>query len=427
VAKKSSIAKKSKPSSRLPVEVAVEEEAAWQRRLTITVPAENVTQTRLRERKKVGKTARLKGFRKGHVPSDVIEQRFGPLIDQRTVNTLIEKAYVEALRSEELNAIGDPRIHDVHYQVGEPLTFRAEIEIMPEVHLSRLGGFKIRRPEVVVRDEEVEELVGRLREERAILEPVDRAPREGDVVSVRIGDPGAEQLEDRPYRFELGAGMAIPSIETAILTLEPGEAKEFDVDYPEDFEDEELAGSSRRLLVELQEVKAKRLPELDDSFAGEVGDFDSLESLRAAIREDVLQHHEREADAAVRDQILASVIEANPFEVPPALIEGYLAQIMQAPEDADPERLEEARKALTPAAEREIKRQLILEKVISEQGFEVSDADVESRLQEMGENRGMLASQVRRELARQKRLDSLRHQLAVDKAFEFLEAQSTVE
>jgi trigger factor len=421
------VAKKSKQPSRLPVEVAVEEEAAWQRRLTITVPAENVAQMRMREQKKVGKTARLKGFRKGHVPRDVVEQRFGPLIDERTVNTLVEKAYVEALRAEELNPIGDPRIHDVHYSAGEPLTFRAEIEIMPEVRLDRMGGFKIKRPEVVVRDEEVDELVERLREERAVLEPVDRPPQEGDVVSVRIGDPGSEQVEDRPYRFELGTGMAIPAIEAAILTLGPGEAKDFDVDYPEDFEDEELAGSSRRLHVELHEVKAKRLPDLDDSFAGEVGDFDSLETLRSAIREDVLQHHEREADAAVRDQILASVIEANPFEVPPALIEGYLGQIMQAPEDTNPERLEEARKALTPAAEREIKRQLILEKVISDESLEASEADVESRLQEIGETRGMPVSQVRRELARQKRLDSLRHQLAVDRAFEFLEAQSTVE
>lgn len=421
------MAKQSKQPGPLPVEVAVEEEAAWQRRLTITVPAESVARTRLRETKKVGKTARLKGFRKGHVPRDVIEQQFGPLIDQRTVNTLVEKAYVEALRSEKLNPIGDPRIHDVHYSADEPLTFRADIEIMPEVRLERLGGFRIKRPEVVVRDEEVEELIERLREERAVLEPVERPPRMGDVVSVRIGDPDSEQEEDRPYRFELGAGMAIPGMESAILTLEPGEAKDFDIDYPEDFEDKQLAGLTRALRVELREVKAKRLPDLDDLFASEVGEFDSLEALRSAIREDVLQHHEREADRAVRDQILASVIEANPFEVPPTLIEGYLEQIVQAPDDADPERLEEARKALTPPAEREIKRQLILEKVISEQGLEVSDADVESRLQEIGEERGMSASQVRRELARQKRLDSLRHQLAVDKAFEFLESQSTIE
>lgn len=419
-----------KSTDRSKLEVAVEEEAAYKRRLTITVPAGRVVSARRREQRKLGKSLRVKGFRKGKVPPQVVEQRYGQVIDQRTLNTLIEQTFREALEERDLRPIGEPSIGNVQYSAGDPLTFQVEIEIMPEVQLQRTGGFRIKRPEVEAPENEVDELIGRLRRERAVLEPVDRSPEEGDVVSVRIGEPSAdwdEAAEGRPYRFELGAGMAIPDVEAAICSLEPGAAGEFDVRYPDDFDDPELAGSERRLRVELVDVKTKRLPELTDEFASEVGDFDTLAELRDAVRDDVRRHHEDEADRTVREGLVDALIEANPFEVPPALIANYLDQVLEVPEGADPEEVRSARRNLEPAAERQIKRQFIVEHLVEEHGLAPTEEEVEARIREMADRRDMAVADLKRQLAREQRLDALRRQMAADKAFELLESQSTIE
>jgi trigger factor len=276
-----------------------------------------------------------------------------------------------------------------------------------------------------VAEEEVDELLERLRGERAVLEPVERGPAVGDVVSVKIAE--TEEDESQPYRFELGAGMALPDVEEAILSMEPGGSGEFDVRYPDDFEDAELAGQERRLHIELSDVKGKRLTELSDEFASEVGDFDTLDALRDTIREDLEKHHEREADQAVQERLIDSLIEANPFEVPASLIANYLDRVINAPENAEEEQVQAARRSLEPAAERQIKRQLILDRLIEEHELVATDEDVEERLRSLAEDRGAAVADLKRQLAREKQLDVLRQQLAIEKAFALLEAESTVQ
>lgn len=448
------------------ISVAVEEREAWKRRLTITVPQERVARARQRERDRLRRTVRLKGFRKGKVPPRLIEERYGPVIDERTVSRLVEDSYREALEDEELLPIGDPEFGDVRYRSGESLTFEVEFDVMPAIRLERVGGFRVERPEVELDEGEVEDVLERLRGEHAILEPVERRPEEGDVVSVRItrlgeaaGDGGTAEVADageepaaasaeaateagtaggtpaegaaaeeggRPYRFELGAGYAIPAVEEAIRTLEPGRAGEFDVTFPEDFDDDELRGATRRLRIDLVDVKARRLPDLDDAFASEVGDFDSIDALREAIREDVRDHHEEEAERTLRERLVDAIIEANPFDVPPALVESYLDQVIEAPEDADPAEVEAARRQLAPSAERRIKRHLILDRLVEREGFEATDEELEARLASAAEQRGVSPADLRRRLAGGDQLDSLRRQIAVDKAFEWLEGRSEI-
>lgn len=411
------------------LQVAVEEREAWKRRLTITVPADRVARVRSRQLKKLAGSLDLKGFRKGKVPRKIVEERYGPVVDQRTVNALVEDAFRRALDEKDLRAVGDPEFGRVDYEAGDSLTFQVDVEILPEVRLERIGGFRIQRPEVEVGAGDVEEVVTRLREEQAAWEPVERLPAEGDRVSVRISrvGPDGERAEPRPYRFELGEGYAIPGVEDAIRTLSPGAGGEFDVRFPEDFDDEELAGSSRRLHIELVDVKRKRLPELNDEFAAEVGDFDSLEALREAVREDLVRHREEEAREEVRDRLVDSIMEANPFEVPPSMVDDYLDRVIEVPDDADPEEVRNARRSLRPSAERQIKRHLILDRVIESEGFEATDEDVDRRLRELAEGRDADPRELRRRLARGKGLDSLRRQIAVEKAFEHLESRSRIE
>ena len=407
---------------------AVETESPTRRHMTITVDPGHVAATRRKEIKRIGKSVRLKGFRKGKVPPNVVEERYGPLVDERTVTALVNEGFREAVRAYELEAIGEPSVGDVRYQPGESLSFSVDVDVMPEIELARTGGFKVKRPGVDVAEKEIDELLERMRTENAVLEPVERPPREGDVVSVRIRPVETDdgEPEAKPYRFELGAGYAIPDVEAAILTLAPGGSDTFEVTYPDDFGNEELAGATRTLSIELAEVKAKRRPDLDDEFARQVGDFETLDELRDAVRDDVRRHEEEEADRAVREQLLNSLLDANPFEVPRALVSRYLDRVIDAPEDADPERVEEARRSVRPAVERQIKRDLILDRLIELKGLEATAEDLDARLAEIAEHNDLSVSEVRSRLAREKRLDAVRRELAVKKAVDFLKAESSV-
>lgn len=426
------------------IQVQVDEPASSRRRLTITVPPERMARQREREVRRLGRSLRLPGFRKGKVPSRVVEERFGEVVTERVVASISEAALAEAIESERLQPIGEPAFDEIRYQPGEPLTFEVELDVLPPIRLQRTGGFRIDRPEISVTEKEVDELLEQLREERGVWEPVDRAPREGDLVAVRIDrldeesaaeESGADEVAERaeaeeagrPYRFELGKGYAIPDVEEAILTLKPDGEDTFEVRFPEDFDDPEMAGATRRLRIRLQEVKERRLPEVDDQFATEVGEFESMAELRSALEEDLRRHKEEEATRTVRDRLLDSVIEANPFEVPSSLVERYLDRVIDAPPDADAERLREARRSLVPAAERQVKRQLVLDRIIEEEGLRATDQELEDRLREAAERRGEPVAALRRELAKEGRLEELRRQLSARKAFEWLEARSTVE
>jgi len=380
-------------SERDALEVTLEEGAGWERTLRVRVPADRVERIRRKQRKELGGSLDIKGFRPGKVPDAVVEERFGEVVDHRTEEAAVEEALREALGTAEVEPASQPEVGNVRYEKGEDLVFEARLEVVPVLELERTAGFRIDRPEVEVTDEDVREVLDRLREDEGVFRPVDRPPEEGDQVSVRIvpvdeaGEPEEEEGErGDPYRFVIGEGYAIPDVEEAILSLEPGTQGDFDVRFPEDFSSDELAGRTRRLRVELLEVKARELPALDDRFAASVGDFDSLEELESAVLEDLRRHREDEAEEVVRRGLLDAIIEANPFDVPAAMVDRYLDRVIDAPPEADPEQVQEARERFRPRAEQEVRRQL----------------------------------------ARQGRLESVRRHLATEKMFEELKEASTV-
>lgn len=411
------------------LDVTVEETGALTRRLVVTVPPDRVADVREQERQELGSSLDLKGFRPGKVPGKVVEERYGEVVQERTVRSAVEDAYREAVESLGLQPVRRPDVRDVKYEQGGALQFRADVEVMPELELERTGGFRIERPSAEVSDEGVDEVLERLRDDHAVWQPVDRRPGESDQVSVRIwpdDEDGDEGEKPEPYRFELGQGSAIPGVEEAIMTLEPGSKDVFEVEFPADFGDEEIAGESRTLHVELMEVKEKGLPDLDNAFAAQVGDFDDLDELRDAIREDLGRHREEEAEEEVRKKLLDSIIEANPFEVPDAMIDNYLDRVLDAPPEADPEEVQEARRSFRPRAETEIKRQLLMDHLVEAGGYEATEEELEERLRELAEQRETDVRQVRRQLARENQLEGMRQHIAAEKLFERLKKDSRI-
>lgn len=410
------------------LDVTVDEIGAWKRLLTVTVPEGRVDDERSRIRDELGQRLDLDGFRPGKVPPQLVEQRFGSTIDDRTVQSLVSDTLREALRREEMEPIGEPEISGIQFRPDDSLTYEIEVEIMPRIELDRVGGFQVERPDVEVDEEEVDEVLERLREDEATWRPAEKRPEEGDLVTVRIrpADREEELSSDDEYQFEVGEGNALPDIEDAIGTLRPGERDTFDVHFPEALREEGQA-EDRQLEIELRDVKEAELPPLDDELAGTIGDFESVEELREAVREDVRSHHREEAENRVRERLMDHVLEANPFEVPESMVEDYVDRMLDAPEDVDPEELEEARRQVRPRAERQIKRHLVLERLTEREELEATRDELDERLREIADTEGVEPDEVRRQLSRQDQMGSLRRQIAAEKAFRYLKEQSSID
>ena len=417
------------------LDVAVEVGDGWTRKLTITIPPERVGRARAAERKRLGKRVRIKGFRRGKIPTEVIEQRYGEFLDEHVRSVLVEEAYREAVDETELRPAGAAHITNVQYAPGERLTFQAEFEIMPSVKLDRVGGFKIKREIAPVTDEEVSQILEGIRSEHADWNAVDRSPKDGERVSVAIEplpDPDSEPTgEARPYQFVLGSGQALEDVEKAITELSPGEAGAFEVTFvaedAEDAEGAEAGSEMRRLHVRLDSVEEQVLPELDDSLAALAGDFEDLAALEAAVRSDLARHHEDEAESGVRGRLMQAVLDANPFAVPHALVDRYLDEMIQAPEGADPQKVSEARAELEPLAEGRIKEQLVLDRIIEREELQTSDEEVRKEIERLAEIRGTSTQDLRRRLAPEGGIEAVGRNLAVEKVFAYLKGESEIE
>ena len=424
------------------LKVAVEQGSSWSRKLSITVPAERVERTRDRVAQQIARGARLPGFRKGKLPSRVIEQRFGPSIDQETIDRLIQEAYREALDAEGITPINQGRVDDIRYDKGSDLIFQVEVEIRPEIELSRLGGFTVSRPAFEVGDTEVESVLERLRDERAEWHPIAEGARPdyGDQALVDItalDEQGEPAEEPRSYRIVLGEQQAIPDVEAAILTLATGESGEFTVSFPDDFPDESRRGQQQRLRIEVKEARSKAVPELTDDFAKEIGEFESVAALRERILEDLKQDAEDRADSEVRRQLIDQVIEANPFDAPDSMVDRYLEYMLEGPKrerggpkERSPEEQEQydrVRDSLRPQAEWALKRTMVIERVAEQEGLRASQDEIDERVEKLASSHGRTPSEVWIQLEKSGQLEELEREITEEKVFEFLKGQSTVE
>lgn len=411
------------------ITVAVEEQERWRRRLSVRVPAAAVEAVRREIARDLAGRLKLPGFRKGRVPTDLVEKRYGEALRRETLDKVIGEAYREALRREALRPISEGRVEEIDYAPERDLTFAVSFDVEPQFEIGRLGGFRVRRPVFSVGEEQVQAVLERLRRDRSAWRAADAGrPQMDDRVTVELvsvaEDGSAGEL--RTYELVLGAGDAIPDVEAAILTLEPGETGEFVVRFPDDFPDAARRGREQRLRITLRARQVRELPALDDEFARSLGEFAGLEDLRAKVRADLERGARDQAEAAVRAQLVDLLLEANAFDVPDSMVDRYLDQILGRPEGVPEERLREARDALRPDAFRQVKRALLIERIAETQGLAATEEEVEARIQQMAERSGRKPSEVYAQLQRAKRIEAIRREITEDKVFAFLEARSEV-
>jgi trigger factor len=243
-----------------------------------------------------------------------------------------------------------------------------------------------------------------------------------EIATVEDGVAG----EARPYQIVLGSGNAIPELEEQILTMVAGETKQAQVRYPDDFPDETKRGQVRTVEITLQDVKRQELPVLDDAFAREVGDFDSLDALRQGVRDDLEAHADREADAGVRAQLIEEIVAANALEAPPAMVQRALSAYAQSygvPDD----QLERFSTEFRPVAERQVLRELVIDHVTERESLAATEEDVDKRVEEIAARRGTEPAKVYASLQKANQLREIERGITEEKVFAHLLAQSTIE
>jgi trigger factor len=300
--------------------------------------------------------------------------------------------------------------------------------VRPEIKLERAGGFRLERRVAPVADSAVEEQVARLQEQKAAWIPVEGAkPAPGQMVRVEVApldESGAGTAQ--PYDLVLGQNQAIPDLEERIMTLLPGEQTDAEVKFPDDHPDESRRGQTRRVRVTLHDVKRQELPALDDAFAREVGDFENLDALRAAVRTDLEREAAREADAQVRQAAIQQVVEANNVEAPESLVHrlmhGY-AEMYRVP----PEQLEQFEQQFHEVAAAQVRRDLVLDAVVEGNGLRATEAELDQRVGELAAARGVPAGELYGNLQKNNRLPELERAITEEKAFAWLLQQSTID
>jgi trigger factor len=395
--------------------------------LKVEVPVEVVDTAEKKAAAYYAKRVKLPGFRKGKVPLPVIRKKFSDGIRENVIRELVQESWKTALDQEDLKPIADPQIRDLKFESGIPLTFELSVAVKPELELGRVSGFNVTRKIPKVTDTMVEAQLEDLRRQRAPWVPVEgEKPAHGQLVSVTITPlEQGEPREGKQYQIVLGEGQALPDVEDRVMQMLPTETVDATVRFPDDFPDESKRGDERTVRIELHEVKRQDLPDLNDEFAQEVGDFDSAGALTSAVRDDLEAEARREGDAEVRRQLLEEIESANSVDAPRPMVQRVMSAFAEAYKVPD-DQLEKFAAEFAPVAERQVKRDLIIDHIAEKESLKATEEELDSRIEEIAQRQNTDPSKVYSSLQKAKRMNELERSITEEKVFIYLMEQSTI-
>jgi trigger factor len=411
--------------------------------LKIEIEPQRVREAFDRISQQYSKAATIPGFRPGHAPTSVVRTRYKSEIRSEVLRELLPDAVNDAIIEHSLNPLGQPDVQFENQEVlerfgEEPLTLKVTVEVLPEIKLDTYKGLEAVRRKRPITDDDVTKMIDSLREASASLQPVeDRASELGDTVTInargKMLDESDESEEVKVDDVEvvLGGPGVMKEFTENLTGVKPDDTRTFTVEYPENYESKGLAGKKIEYLAEVTAVRRKELPELDDEWAKSLGgDFDSAETLKTKVREDLEARATAESDRQLRDDVMRKLIDAHQFEVPQSLIaqqtkhrlEGVARQMMSRGIDPRSEELnwEGAREELTVQAEDDVRTTMLLEKVAEAENITVSDDEVETEIHSIAIASQQPLEKVRAALTKDGGERSIAHRLRNRKALELL-------
>ena len=412
------------------------------REISVEIPAEEVARETEALVQKYQKMARLPGFRRGHVPASIIRQRFKEDLKSDVVEALVPRYFRKEAEKLGVIPVSQPRVTDLHVSEGEPMRFKASFEIMPDIKVEGYKELRADHPEIVVKDEEVEEALNSLREQHATFTTVEGSPlADGDYAQASMdGKPKEQDASTKPVHMdevliEIGGKNTVPEFSENLRGVSAGEEREFEVSYPADSSDKRLAGKTFIYTVKVHAIKQKNLPELKDEFAKELGEFSSLDQVRKQIRENVLAERRHEAERAAKDQLVAELVRRNDFEVPESLVERQIdvrlerglralaAQGMKV-EDMKKMDLPRLRAGQRDQAVQDVRSSLLLERIAEQEGIGVGEEELHQEIEALAKQSKQTPEAVRARLTQDGGLDRIRNRIRSEKTLDFLYHQS---
>ena len=408
-------------------------------KLTIEVGADELDKAiESAYQKQKGKIS-IPGFRKGKVPRQVVEKMYGKeVFYEDAANILIPDAYEKALDECEEDIVSSPKIDVTQIEAGKPFIFTAEVALKPEVKLGKYKGVKVEKADVVVTDEEVDEVIEKERENNARNITVeDRAVKDGDMTVIDFeGFVDGEAFDGgkgENYPLTIGSGAFIPGFEEQLVGSEIGKEVEVNVTFPEDYHAENLKGKAAVFKCTVKEIKEKELPELDDEFASEVSEFETLTEYKEDVKKNLEEKKMKEAKENKEREAVEAVVDLSEMDIPEAMVETQQRQMV----DEFAQRItmqglsmeqyfqftgtsyQQMLENVKPQAEKRIQSRLVLEAIAEAEKIEVTDEDFEKEIETMAEVYQMDASKVK-EMLGEKEMKNIRQDLAVKKAAEFV-------
>jgi trigger factor len=417
-----------------------ETSSSTRREIQVEIPVDEVNRETESLIQKYQKLARIPGFRRGHVPASIIRQRFAEDLKSDVVEALVPRYFRKEADKQGLIPISQPQVTDLHLKDNEPLRFKASFEVMPEIKVDGYKELRAEKPEIAVTDEEVAQSLNDLREQHATFTTVEgRALADGDYAQVSL-DGQPKDGDGKPVHMdeimvEIAGKDTMPEFTENLRGASAGDERVFEVVYAQDAAEQRLAGKTFTYTVKVHSIKQKSLPEVDDQFATQLGEFKNLDEVRQRIRESMEAERKHAAEHQAKDKLVAELVKRSEFEVPEALVDRQIdmrlerglralaAQGMKA-EDIKKMDLNRLRVGQRDQALQEVKASLVLDKIAEEEKIEVSDAEIDKEIEALATQSKQTPEAIRARLTRDGALDRIRNRIRSEKTLDFLYRQS---
>ena len=420
-------------------------EATCKRELELEIPAENVTKATEKVARDLARVARVPGFRPGKAPVTLIRRRFAEDIQGEVLQSLVPEYNEKALEEKKLVPITRPAVDKIDFKEGEPLRFRAVFEVLPEFELGDYKNLAINVDDVETGDAQVDKAIENIRERVAAFVPIEgRAAKDGDYVLIKLA--GVPVGEGEPVQADnilchIGAEETLESFTENLRGASSGETKKFRSQYPDDYPDQKLAGKAYDYTVEVQGIKEKKLPELNDEFAkdaaGDKGGFSTLEEMRKLISKDLEAAKEDQQKAQAHEKLLEALVKQHDFPVPEALVEHQMNVRLErsvrslTAQGVDPRAVNidwvALRNHQRERAVDDVKAELLIDRIADAEKIDATDEEVEKEIQALAEHSGESATALRARLTKQGVLDRMKSKLRSDKTIEWLYRNARIE
>jgi len=412
------------------------ESETCKKELVIEIPPDIVKQEADAVTVQYRRMARIPGFRPGRAPASLVRRHFQEDIRNEVVQTLLPKYFENAIKDQKMSVIGQPHFADLKFEEDSPLTCKATFEILPEFELGEYKGLEVEEGSTEVTEADVAQSLEELQQRAATFEPVeDRPARDGDYLTVNYrgvdgGDPEAKPLEASDAMVHLAGEGTVAAFTENLRGAKGGDVREFEVSYPEDYTTKPLAGKTLSYRVEIQAVRTKVVPALDDEFAKSVSEFKSIEELKTKISENLAARKKYETEAASKQGLLAQLVGSHSFPVPETLVEAqvearlerFLSRLVS--QGIDPRTVgidwQKLRDDGRPEAEKDVRGSLILEKVADAESIAVSEGEIDDLIREVAEERHEAPAAVKTRLTRDDELPRIERRLRNQKALDLI-------